>query len=120
MRTRYLLFAFIFIMVAAPIYAGTVYYVDGTYGSDANDGRTPERPWKTIDKVNNSIFVPGDSILFKRWDTWRETLTPPSHGASGNNITFGAYGTGDPPKLDGSTRNYCVDGKKDYITITDL
>ena len=107
-------------MAAAPIYAGTVYYVHATNGSDANDGLTPEKPWKTINKVNNSIFVPGDSILFKRGETWRETLTPPSHGASGNNITFGAYGTGDPPKIDGSTRNYCVYGKTDYITITDL
>jgi hypothetical protein len=107
-------------MAAASIYAETVYYVDAANGSDANDGLTPEKPWKTINKVNNSIFVPGDSILFKRGKTWRETLTPPSHGASGNNIMFGAYGTGDPPKIDGSTRNYCVDGKKDYITITDL
>jgi hypothetical protein len=120
MRTRYLLFVFVFIMAAAPIYAGTVYYVDATNGSDANNGLTPENPWKTINKVNNSIFVPGDSILFKRGETWRETLTPPSHGSSSNNITFGAYGTGDLPKIDGSTRNYCVDGKKDYITITGL
>lgn len=107
-------------MAAAPIYAGTVYYIDATHGSDANNGLTPENAWKTIDKVNNSIFLPRDSILFKRGETWRETLTPPSHGTAGNNITFGAYGTGDPPKIDGSTRNYCVDGKTDHITITNL
>ena len=120
MRKRYLLFAFIFIVATAPIYAGTVYHVDATNGSDANDGLSPANPWKTINKVNNSFFIPGDSILFKRGETWRETLIPPSHGASGNNITFGAYGTGDLPKIDGSTRSYCVEGKKDYITITDL
>ncbi len=116
----YLLFAFIFILAAAPIYAATVYYVDATNGSDANNGRAPQTPWKTIHKVNTSIFVPGDSILFNRGKTWRETLIPPSDGSSGNNITFGAYGTGDLPKIDGSTRKYCVEGKKDYITITDL
>ena len=103
-----------------PIYAATVYYVDAANGSDANNGRAPQTPWKTINKVNTSIFLPGDSILFKRGVTWRETLIPPSHGASGNNITFGAYGTGDLPKINGSTRKFCVEGKKDYITITDL
>ena len=116
----YLLFALIFILAAAPIYAATVYYVDATNGSDTNGGLSPANPWKTINKVNNSIFVPGDSILFKRGETWRDMLIPPSHGTSGNNITFGAYGTGALPKIDGSGRNYCVDGKKDYITITDL
>jgi hypothetical protein len=115
-----LLFAFIFILAAVPIFAGTVYYVDAANGSDANNGLTISSPWKTINKVNNSIYVPGDSILFRRGRTWRETLIPSSHGSAGNNITFGAYGTGDLPKIDGTGRNYCVDGKKDYITITNL
>jgi hypothetical protein len=117
--TLYLLFALL-ITAAAPIYAGTACYVDSTNGSDTNDGLAPETPWKTINKVNNSIFLPGDSILFKRGETWRETLIPPSHGSSGNNILFGAYGTGAPPKIDGSGRDYCVNGNKDYITFTDL
>jgi hypothetical protein len=114
-----LIFAFIFIL-AVPIFAGTVYYVDAANGSDVNNGLSISSPWKTINKVNNSIFVPGDSILFKRGRTWGATLIPPSHGSSGNNITFGAYGTGDLPKIDGTGRYYCVDGKKDYITITNL
>jgi M6 family metalloprotease-like protein len=100
--------------------SGTTYYVDATSGSDSNTGLTTSSPWKTINKVNTSIFLPGDSILFKRGQMWQETLIPPSSGTSGNNITFGAYATGDLPKIDGSTRDYCVDGKKDYITITDL
>jgi hypothetical protein len=120
MRTRYLLFAFVFILAAAPLLAGTAYYVDAANGSDANNGTSPATPWKTINKVNTSVFVPGDSILFKRGGTWRETLTPPSHGASGNNITFGAYGSGDLPKLDGTGLANCLTSNKDYITVTDL
>lgn len=101
-------------------FAGTVYYVDATNGSDSNNGLSPQKPWKTINKVNNSSFVPGDSILFKRGQKWRETLTPPSNGASGKSITFGAYGTGNLPMIDGTGRSYCVFGNKDYITISQL
>jgi len=114
------LLAFVSILSAAPVLAGAVYYVDSSNGSDANSGLSASVPWKTIAKVNRSVFTPGDSILFKRGGTWWETLIPPSSGMSGNNITFGAYGTGDLPKIDGSAKSYCVEGKKDYITITDL
>lgn len=116
---RFLIALFI-ILVTAPLFAGTVYYVDAVSGSDTNGGLTLDKPWKTINKVNLSSFAPGDTILFKRGGTWRETLTPPSHGASGNNITFGAYGTGDPPMIDGTGKKYCVSSDKDYITLSDL
>ena len=46
--------------------------------------------------------MPGDSILFKRGDTWRETLTVSSSGTTSNPITFGVYGSGLPPTVDGS------------------
>jgi hypothetical protein len=78
------------------------YYV-ATDGSDGNPG-TLSQPWKTIAKVNSTFFIPGDSILFKRGDTWREQLNVPSSGTSGNPITFGAYGSGDMPKIYGSTQ----------------
>lgn len=78
------------------------YYVDATNGYDANNGLTPEKAWKTINKVNNSIFVPGDSILFKRGKTWREQLTVPFSGSQGSPITFGAYGTGPKPIINGA------------------
>jgi parallel beta-helix repeat protein len=85
------------------------YYVDQTGGNDTWDGLAPEwvsgtnGPWKTIAKVNGLTFQPGDTIDFKRGETWRETLTPPSSGTSGHPITFGAYGAGNLPKIYGST-----------------
>jgi hypothetical protein len=73
--------------------SGTTYYVDASGGADANDGKDPGRAWKTVSKVNGSTFSALDKILFKRGEVWRETLTIPSSGTSGNPITFGAYGT---------------------------
>jgi len=48
------------------------YYVDATHGKDSNNGPSPSTPWKTIAKVNVSSFKPGDQILFKRGEVWRE------------------------------------------------
>jgi len=78
------------------------YYVDATAGNDAWSGTSVSTPWKTISKVNSETFEPGDQILFKRGETWRETLNVPSSGAPGNPIVFGAYGTGAKPKIIGS------------------
>ena len=78
------------------------YYVDWTSGNDSNNGYSSETAWKTINKVNISTFAAGDSILFNKGNTWRETLTVPSSGSAGNVITFGAYGTGINPIISGA------------------
>jgi len=79
-----------------------IYYVDQTGGDNGNTGLAPDAAWKTISKVNSSSFSPGDSILFKRGETWREQLTVPSSGSAGNPVTFGAYGSGEAPKITGA------------------
>src|ERR1039458_4466021 len=93
----------ILILLARPLLA-TTYYVDNcvTVGSDSNNGTSTSTPWLTINKVNTSTFIAGDSILFQSTCTWREQLTVPSSGSSGSPITFGAYGTGALPIFDGS------------------
>jgi hypothetical protein len=80
--------------------SAATYYVDPA-GSNANDGLSPQTPWRTLLKVGISTFLPGDSILFKRDGVWNEWLTPPSSGASGNLIKFDAYGNGRPPEFTG-------------------
>lgn len=80
------------------------YYIDATGGNDTNDGRSPLTAWRTVAKVNSSSFLPGDSILFKRGEAWRERLIVPSSGSLGHVITFGTYGTGNNPVLDGAVR----------------
>ncbi|MBM9513111.1 right-handed parallel beta-helix repeat-containing protein [Desulfogranum marinum] len=82
---------------------GATYYVSNN-GSDAADGLTPGTAWKTISKVNSSSFLsPGDCVLFNRGHTWNEQLVIPSSGnIAGGYITFGVYGSGAKPLLDGS------------------
>ena len=54
------------------------YYVDATNGRDSNDGLSPEESWKTVEKVNSAKLHPGDAVLLKRGEVWREQLIPQS------------------------------------------
>jgi hypothetical protein len=94
----------------------SAYYVDATAGNNSNNGRTPSAPWQTIAKVNSSTFLPGDYIFFKRGETWNEQLVPPSSGDSTHQITFGAYGTGNPPVITG-TGSYNLNNAKSYVSF---
>jgi hypothetical protein len=90
-----------FIVSCTPISA-TKYYVSSSTGDDSRDGKSVSTAWKTISKVNGKTYLPGDSILFRCGDVWRETMIIPSSGRSGNYIYFGSYGTGAKPKILGS------------------
>jgi hypothetical protein len=78
----------------------TNYYVSAK-GNDAADGLTPLTSWLTIEKINKTSFLPGDSILFKRGDAWREgqALYGLCNGKAGKPIVFGAYGEGSKPLI---------------------
>jgi parallel beta-helix repeat protein len=90
-----------FFLLSSMAWSAT-YYVDATKGNDANSGLSEATPWKAIAKVNASNFNPGDQILFKRGEVWRENLNPPSDGLVDNPLTFNAYGEGSLPKIVGS------------------
>jgi len=93
---------------------GTTYYVSQG-GSDDNDGRSPGAPWRTLAKVNASAIQPGDSVLLRRGDSWREQLIPHS-GSEDGYVAYGAYGEGDKPVLLGSVE---LNGPDDWVQVTD-
>ena len=121
LASLFLLLSFLFSLFSVKSLYAATYYVDAMSGTDANDGLSQGTAWKTIAKVNTSRFVPGDSILFNKGDTWSEQLIVPSSGSSGGPITFGAYGTGANPIIDATGLLYgLVINTKSYITVTDL
>ncbi len=80
-----------------------LFYVDSVGGNDSWNGLSDADAWKTIHKVDISHFLPGDSILFKRGGTWRETLlVNATSGNASSRIVFGAYGDGNRPIITGS------------------
>ncbi len=88
------------LLLSTPAYS-TSYYVDNIQGDDANTGDR-RNPWKTIAKVNNTQFFPGDKILFAKGRTWNETLVISSSGIEGKYLEFSSYGIGSLPVIDGS------------------
>ena len=90
----------IFILIAFKLFA-TTYYIDASFGNDSNAGTSVTGAWKTINKVNNFNFSPGDSILFKKGDIWKELLNFPSSGNASAPIVIGSYGNGPLPVITG-------------------
>ncbi|PQA54485.1 T9SS type A sorting domain-containing protein [Siphonobacter curvatus] len=80
------------------------YYVSADGNDDSNTGLSQQSPWKTLAKVNTiaATFNPGDSILFRRGDVFRGELLPQKSGTATASITYGAYGTGSRPIINGS------------------
>jgi len=89
------------IMITSQIFAGNVYYVDAINGNDQNDGLSEGTAWKTFDKVRSMAYFPGDTIKFKRGETFDLTYdnrwTLYDSGTPGNYITIEDYGTGTKP-----------------------
>ena len=88
--------------------ASRVFFVDALYGNDAKDGLSGKTAWKTLNKVNTYGQQSGDSILFRRGQTFtNKTILNDSMSyaltiADGiPNMYFGAYGSGDKPIIDG-------------------
>lgn len=92
----------IFIYLIISITANATNYYIKTGGSDAANGLSDANAWATITKVNSvwaaGTFAPGDSILFKRGNTFTGVLTAGESGTSGGRIIVGAYSTSANPK----------------------
>ena len=101
------------------------YYISSSMGSDTNDGRTKETPWKTLAKINTGTYNPGDSILLKCGDTWEEAVIFNSifHGSETAPIVLSSYGTGNRPKIGHSSKDIRVlmlIYNADYFTVSNL
>jgi hypothetical protein len=69
--------------------------------SDGNDGNpgTIKQPWRTLARVNEQTFSPGDSVCFARGSSFRGGLLINSSGTPDHAITYTAYGTGPAPNF---------------------
>ena len=86
---------------ARSVVSGTTYYVDSRSGNDASAGTSPDKAWRTLDKVNATTFRPGDRVLLRSSSVWRGQLWPKGSGAEGRPIRLGMYGEGVKPVING-------------------
>ncbi len=101
MKNRALLYLILLLFFASDLSA-RAYYVSAA-GNNNNNGLTQATAWQTISKVNSSFasMVAGDSILFRRGDTFFGTLVVGRSGTSALPMVIGAYGTGTKPVISG-------------------
>ena len=114
-RTTLLTLGLLFLACTASL--GTTYYVDAQNGNDNNTGLAGSflggntGPWRTLSKVNDTFFAPGDSILLKRGAVWTDgPLEPQNGGAPGGTITIQETVLGQPLSFDlaDPDNNNCV------------
>jgi hypothetical protein len=94
----------ILVLFIIKISYSTTYYVNNVEGNDKNSGKSASSSWKSIEKINDYYFQPGDIVKLRAGS--RFITTEPL--MSKNNLTFNSYGDGAKPIIDGNKRHFCV------------
>jgi parallel beta-helix repeat protein len=80
------------------------YYLSNA-GNDSHKGTSEDQAWASIDKLNSVILSlkPGDRVFFERGGRFEGTIIIQNIiGSEASPITFGAFGEGENPILDGT------------------
>ena len=101
------IFTLLFIFFISSVQA-TTYYFSSLSGDDSRtaiQAQDASAPWRSLGKLNSffSSLQPGDSVLFKRGESFYGTITISKSGTAGLPIVIGAYGTGARPVITGLT-----------------
>jgi hypothetical protein len=97
------------------------YYVDVVKGNDSNTGLSVTSPWKTLSKVNNTIFKSGDVISFKAGQRFNGMLVISSSGKSDAPIIYTSYGGAQHAIIDGNGDSVAIYSyNKQYIELKNL
>ena len=97
------------------------YFVDADKGNDNNNGLSPAKAWRTLEKVSSTPFKPGARIAFKSGQRFKGILHVSSSGKEGAPVTYTTFGGANAAIIDGngdSTAIYSFN--KEYIDIVNL
>ncbi len=113
---------FIFLLIAAILTGAcsNVYYISPD-GDDNNSGKSSSKAWKTIQKVNDTDFVPGSSILFEGGKEFSGTiqLSGADAGSADKEITISSYGDGKA-LINGGDNEGLLAEDCDHLVVKDL
>lgn len=100
---KYILQIWILLFVFKETSANNYYF--STTGNDITGNGTISLPYQTITKLNAifSTLNAGDSVLFKKGDTFYGKIVASKSGTVGSPIVIGAYGVGINPIISGFT-----------------
>ena len=81
------------------------YYVNSQTGNDTNNGISINAPWKSLKKLEEIAFQPGDNILFAKNSVFEGGITFKSSGSAEHSIIISSYGEGVPPSFSNPDQN---------------
>lgn len=95
-----LIIIFLFVFICFRSFA-TSYYLSGE-GNDSNTGLNKSAPWQTLNRLNQVLFQPGDSVFFQCGSKFYGQINLKFSGNSEKRICFNSYGSGLKPIISGS------------------
>jgi hypothetical protein len=102
-----------------PAGPSTHYYVSAA-GSDTNSGTSPDSPWQSLMKVNETAFKPGETLSFRRGDEWIGNVVLDESGTPASAIRLNGYGNGSLPTITSGEGGNCFRLDGSYIEVDGL
>ena len=113
---------FVFFLIIASLFGAcsSDYYISPD-GDNENSGKSAAQAWKTIQKVNETDFAPGSSILFEGGKEFEGTiqLSEADAGSAGKEITISSYGDGEA-LIKGGDKEGLLATNCDHLVVKDL
>ena len=82
------------------LHAQKNYYISNSSGIDSNKGYK-SKPWKSLNQISKQKLKPGDTVFFKRGDTFKGHFVLNGSGSPSKPIVITAYGRGNKPIISG-------------------
>jgi len=95
--SRFFQWACAFVLLGSSAQA-SAYYISPN-GDDSRSGLSVKDAWKTLGKVNQVTFQPGDKVLFESGRVWNGQLKPQGSGSADKPIVIGSYGGNARPVI---------------------
>jgi len=95
-------------------------YYFSAEGNDSQSGLKPSTAWQSIQKLQSLELKAGDSVLFRRNDSFIGEIVVSQSGKSGKPIVFSAYGNGDLPVICGAIKLSGSKSEKNHLQIFNL
>ena len=91
-----------------------IYYVDSEFGDDSNSGLSESESLRSVSRTNSLSLSPGDSVRFRRSQSFDGTLELDQSGVGSAPISVGAWGSGENPII------YGILIRGDYVVVEEV
>lgn len=119
---KLLLSLFVLLLLGCSGNAPSYYYLDAMNGNDSKSGRSADKAWKSLSKLQEVRLKPGDKVLLKRGGTFPGELEISGQGTPDARIYVEPYGEGSKPCIVGADSSlYAVRiFNSDYVTLRNV